>query len=178
MRTATGARVRVIDPLPHAPERAAIVSSPRRDASVAALLRLHDGHTAARHAVDVPSAASSARYLICRSQAGALIGRGGAGLADLRARTGAVVFVHPPHDLPPAALVTDRLVTISGNGDAVRTAVTAVCGILADNPPTARPGVGVPALPAASLITYQPPPPPTLYPPPPVYYPPWPPPRG
>lgn len=178
MRTATGARVRVIDPLPHAPERAAIVSSPRRDASVAALLRLHDIHTAARHAVDGPSPAFSARYLICRSQAGALIGRGGAGLADLRARTGAIVFVHTPHDLPPAALVTDRLVTISGNGDAVRTAVTAVCGILGDSPPSVRPGVGVGSQPpAAPPLAFQPPPP-ILYPPPPVYYPPWPPPPG
>lgn len=181
IRAATSARVRVIDPLPHAPERVAVISSTDGAAARAALLRVHDAHVAARNAVDGASpAAATLRLLICRSQAGACIGRGGAGLAALRAQTGAVVFVHPPNDLVPAALVTDRLVSISGEDRAVRDAAVAVADILAGSPPTVRPGLGVGAA-VVALPPPQPPPPPVLYhhpPPPPMYYPPWPPPPG
>jgi hypothetical protein len=126
-------------------------SSPAAGADGArdALLAVFDAHQAARAATDGPAVAAAsccARLLICRSQAGAIIGRGGAGLADLRAVTGARAVVHPAEALPPAALATDRLVSIDGDVTAVRSALAAVAATLRHHPPTVPPGGGACAL--------------------------------
>ena len=159
IRAETGARVRVIDALPAAEERVAVVSSrhePGADADAAqhALLRLHDAHAHAAAAVAAASAGGvvvappppppSARLLVCRSQAGALIGREGKALADLRDATGARVLVHPAADAPPVALATDRLVTIDGApAVGVRNALARVAAVLRAHPPALRPGGAV-----------------------------------
>lgn len=71
------------------------------------------------------------RLIIPASQCGSLIGRGGAKIKEIREMTGATIQVAPevlPHS-------TERVVTVSGNVDSLKSCAYQICMIMVESPP-------------------------------------------
>lgn len=93
------------------------------------------------------------RLIIPASQCGSLIGRGGAKIKEIRELTGAAIQVAP--DVLPNS--TERVVTISGNVESLRSCGYQICMIMVESPPKGytipyrpKPALTVPMLLAAS----------------------------
>lgn len=71
------------------------------------------------------------RLIIPASQCGSLIGRGGAKIKEIRELTGAAIQVAP--DVLPNS--TERVVTISGNVESLRSCAYQICTIMVESPP-------------------------------------------
>lgn len=71
------------------------------------------------------------RLIIPASQCGSLIGRGGAKIKEIREMTGATIQV-APEVLPQS---TERVVTISGNVDSLKSCAYQICMIMVESPP-------------------------------------------
>lgn len=70
------------------------------------------------------------RLIIPASQCGSLIGRGGAKIKEIRELTGAAIQVAP--DVLPNS--TERVVTISGNVDSLKSCAYQICMIMVESP--------------------------------------------
>lgn len=71
------------------------------------------------------------RLIIPASQCGSLIGRGGAKIKEIRELTGAAIQVAP--DVLPNS--TERVVTISGNVESLKSCAYQICMIMVESPP-------------------------------------------
>lgn len=71
------------------------------------------------------------RLIIPASQCGSLIGRGGAKIKEVRELTGAAIQV--AQDVLPNS--TERVVTISGNVESLRSCAYQICTIMVESPP-------------------------------------------
>lgn len=71
------------------------------------------------------------RLIVPASLCGSLIGRGGAKIKEVREKTGATIQVAP--DVLPHS--TERVVTISGNLESLRTCINQICLIMVESPP-------------------------------------------
>lgn len=71
------------------------------------------------------------RLIIPASQCGSLIGRGGGKIKEVRELTGAAIQVAP--DVLPNS--TERVVTISGNVESLRSCAYQICTIMVESPP-------------------------------------------
>lgn len=71
------------------------------------------------------------RLIIPASQCGSLIGRGGAKIKEVRELTGAAIQVAP--DVLPNS--TERVVTISGNVESLKSCAYQICMIMVESPP-------------------------------------------
>lgn len=71
------------------------------------------------------------RLIIPASQCGSLIGRGGAKIKEVRELTGAAIQVAP--DVLPNS--TERVVTISGSVDSLKSCAYQICMIMVESPP-------------------------------------------
>lgn len=71
------------------------------------------------------------KLIIPASQCGSLIGRGGAKIKEIRELTGAAIQVAP--DVLPNS--TERVVTISGNVDSLKSCAYQICMIMVESPP-------------------------------------------
>lgn len=84
------------------------------------------------------------RLIIQASQCGSLIGRGGNKIKEIREKTGATIQVAP--DVLPSS--TERVVTIGGKVDSVRSCTYQICMIMLESPPK---GYTVPYRPRPAL---------------------------
>ncbi|KAF5469314.1 hypothetical protein F2P56_013398 [Juglans regia] len=75
------------------------------------------------------------RLLVFSSQVGCLLGKGGSVIKQMSSESGAQIRILPRDKLPLCASVTDELVQISGEADAVRKALQSVSQQLLENPP-------------------------------------------
>lgn len=71
------------------------------------------------------------RLIVPAGQCGSLIGRGGAKIKEIRELTGATIQVAP--DVLPNS--TERVVTISGNVESLRSCAYQICMIMVESPP-------------------------------------------
>eukprot|EP00850_Spirogloea_muscicola_P021313 SM000244S08548 [mRNA] locus=s244:111786:114192:- [translate_table: standard] len=155
LREDTGAKIKITDSVPAADERVVLVSSLDEEgqpwsAAMEALLRLVAICSNAKEDKEEdemmeedstgPAPTCNVRLLIAGSQAGSVIGKGGATINEIRETTGASVRVS--EDLPAGSSPTDRLVQVSGESLAVESALKLVCGILRDNPTKEQLGPG------------------------------------
>ncbi|KAH7423762.1 hypothetical protein KP509_12G072200 [Ceratopteris richardii] len=87
--------------------------------------------------VQPQSASNLLRIVIGRSQAGCLIGKEGSIIKEIREKSGALVRVMPPEQMPFSSSISDsdRLVQISGELPQVLEALKLVAKKLRDNPP-------------------------------------------
>lgn len=80
------------------------------------------------------------RMLICATQAGSLIGKGGVTIKELKEQSGCSnIKVLQPDDLPPCALASDKLLHITGPPDALRSVLQLASNRLRDSPPKELP---------------------------------------
>eukprot|EP00898_Chlorokybus_atmophyticus_P000545 jgi/Chlat1/1491/Chrsp12S02026 len=130
----TGARVKILDPVSiDDPERVVLVSG-RDDASVdlapaqQALLRAHqcvlDGQTMDENTA--PDSKLTTRMLVPTSQAGSLIGKGGATVKAIQEETGVTMRVLTEQENPRGAVADDRVLEMHGNPVQLQAAVKAV----------------------------------------------------
>ncbi|XP_011017029.1 PREDICTED: KH domain-containing protein At4g18375-like [Populus euphratica] len=75
------------------------------------------------------------RLLVLSSQVGCLLGKGGSVIKQMSAESGAQIRIPPRDRLPICSSVSDELVEITGEIDAVRKALQAVSKQLLENPP-------------------------------------------
>jgi hypothetical protein len=80
------------------------------------------------------------RMLICATQAGSLIGKGGVTIKELKESSGCSnIKVLQPDDLPPCALASDKLLHITGSPDSLRKVLQLASSRLRDSPPKELP---------------------------------------
>lgn len=75
------------------------------------------------------------RLLVLSSQVGCLLGKGGSVIKQMSAESGAQIRISPRDRLPICSSVSDELVEITGEVDAVRKALQSVSKQLLENPP-------------------------------------------
>ncbi|KAK9846344.1 hypothetical protein WJX81_001971 [Elliptochloris bilobata] len=172
IREQTGARIRVVEGVPGCDERVIVISSrndsrPTNSAQEALLMvhkRVIDGEEQGALGPHGIPLSNLSRLLICQSQAGCLIGKGGAIIKEIRDASGANLKILTPDELPPCALANDRVVQIVGPPEAQVTALQHVSRQLRENPPREWPGGPPPCLtllsapaaaPAAPAPVYQ-----------------------
>eukprot|EP00803_Ostreobium_quekettii_P001382 evm.model.scf_216.3 EVM.evm.TU.scf_216.3 scf_216:34271-35665(+) len=184
IRLQTKSRIRVCEGVREWEERVVVVSAKdasREDTNQAqcALMEVHKRVLDARQSVKPEGEGEAAnpgqlstRMLVNRTQAGSIIGKGGSIIKNIRETTGASVKILPPEDLPPCALLNDRVVQITGTTEQLTAGVVMVARQIRDNPPKEMPGGPPPSVPVLNeFYTY----PPAAYPPPqPLQYPPHP----
>lgn len=143
----TGARIRILDAVPGAEERVVQITSeegqphdeewPAQKAVMAVMARMHLPDDQAE---PVPAPATpqqhTTRLMICNSQTGCLIGKGGDIVRNIRNASGASVRVLPQEDIPPfAAPGMDRVVSVTAEYGPSVAAVRMVLKQLRENPP-------------------------------------------
>lgn len=80
------------------------------------------------------------RMLICATQAGSLIGKGGVTIKEMKDSSGCMnIKVLQPSDLPPCAIASDKLLHITGNPDSLRRVLELCTTRLRDSPPKELP---------------------------------------
>jgi RNA-binding protein Nova len=77
-------------------------------------------------AENASTAPSSIRFLISNVAAGSVIGKGGATISDYQAQSGARIHLSRNHEYFPGT--TDRIISISGIGSEVLTALHLILG--------------------------------------------------
>ncbi|KAF3789002.1 Flowering locus K-like proteiny domain [Nymphaea thermarum] len=134
------ARIKILDGVPGAPERAVIISAKEeQDASISpamdGLLRVHkriidglDGESG--HAPPSGGGMISTRLLVAATQAGSLIGKQGATIKSIQEASNCTVRVLGTEDLPVCALADDRVVEIQGEPTGVHKAVELIASQL------------------------------------------------
>lgn len=152
LREASGAQIKITDPLSKGEERVIMISSTDVEAGELCSAAEHmlirvaslvvdedDGSLAAPIGPQVqPQGASNlTRLVIGRSQAGCLIGKEGSIIKEIREKSGALVRVMPPEQMPFSSSISesDRLVQISGELSQVLEALKLVAKKLRENPP-------------------------------------------
>lgn len=141
LREMTGARIKVSDTVPGVEDRIVVVSSlppgseSERSVAEVALFRVYQKLAEVEEASAPADEAGMKkgpplplRLLVSSSQAGAIIGKGGAMITKLRSETQASVKMEEasPAGVPP----TDRVLEIQGEHAQVLEALQAVCAIL------------------------------------------------
>ncbi|KAI5056412.1 hypothetical protein GOP47_0028230 [Adiantum capillus-veneris] len=152
LREASGAQIKITDPLSKGEERVIMISSKDIEASELCSAAEHMLLRVASLVVDEddsslvapigpqqlqPQVASNViRLVIGRSQAGCLIGKEGSIIKEIREKSGALVRVMPPEQMPFSSSISDfdRLVQISGELPQVLEALKLVAKKLRDNP--------------------------------------------
>ncbi|KAJ3682246.1 hypothetical protein LUZ60_014819 [Juncus effusus] len=160
LRVETNAKILVADPVPGSDDRVVIIYSLVTDRSTDqtpssdqnseslkplcpaqdALLKVNDRIAADElyhgggEEIEV-----TARILVPRTQAGCVIGKGGAIIKSMREETGAGIKVLPPDFLPPCAMRSDELVQISGMPALVKKALYEISTKLHVNPRKEQP---------------------------------------
>ncbi|KAF3775457.1 Flowering locus K-like proteiny domain [Nymphaea thermarum] len=136
----TRARIKIVDGLPGAPERAVIISArEEHDAPISpamdGLLRVHkrvvdglDGESG--NALPKGGGMISTRLLVSATQTGNLIGKQGATVKSIQEASNCIVHVLGPEDLPVCALADDRVVEIEGEPTNVHKAIELVASHL------------------------------------------------
>eukprot|EP00249_Psilotum_nudum_P014350 c24779_g1_i1 orf=352-1422(-) len=150
LREETGANIKIADASTTFEDRVVVISSKEevvnglRSAAEYALVRVAtvvieergDDNISAKVMPQHQNAPNLTRLLIGRSQAGCLIGKGGANIKDIREGTGASVRILPSDQLPMCSCSsqTDRLVQISGDLVQVQKALELIASRLRENP--------------------------------------------
>ncbi|CAN6441065.1 unnamed protein product [Victoria cruziana] len=136
----TRARIKIVDGVPGAPERAVIISAREEHAmpispAIDGLLRVHkrvvdglDGESG--NSLPKASGMVSTRLLVAATQTGSLIGKQGATVKSIQEASNCIVHVLGPEDLPVCALADDRVVEIQGEPTNVHKAVELVASHL------------------------------------------------
>ncbi|KAH7447063.1 hypothetical protein KP509_01G089600 [Ceratopteris richardii] len=151
LRETSGAQIKIADPLSKGEERVITISSKEVEGelfSAAELLLIRVASLVVDEEVSsliVPIgpqvqpqiALNLIRIVIGRSQAGCLIGKEGSIIKEIREKSGALVRVMPPEQMPFSSSISesDRLVQISGELPQVLEALKLVAKKLRENPP-------------------------------------------
>jgi len=151
----SGCRMRLCEPVLTCDERVVVISAKderKDDANVAmqglldAVRRALAAEQAARESARSPNHIYMIRLLINRTQAGAVIGKGGSLNKDIRERTGAYSKILTTEDIPDCALHNDRVVQVTGSVEQVMAGMEIIARQLRDNVPKERPGGPPPCL--------------------------------
>lgn len=153
LREASGAQIKITDPLSKGEDRVIMISSKEGEtgdlysAAEHMLIRVAslvvDEHDESSIVAPIgpplqPQGASNlTRLVIGRSQAGCLIGKEGSIIKEIREKSGASVRVMPPEQMPFSSSISDsdRLVQISGELSQVLEALKLIAKKLRENPP-------------------------------------------
>lgn len=122
VQLSSGCRLRLCERVPHCDERVIVISAKdeRKDDANVAMQGLLDSvrralgaeQTARESSRTPPNPIYMIRLLINRTQAGAVIGKGGMLNKDIRERTGAYSKILTTEDIPVCALHNDRVVQV------------------------------------------------------------------
>ncbi|GMH38130.1 hypothetical protein BSKO_06014 [Bryopsis sp. KO-2023] len=136
LRSDTGARIRVDGTVYGCNERVVVIGSKELDPVQAALLQVLDKIYEEDLVKKDEGGESKAviRFLVDAVQIGAILGKGGSIIADLRVQSGAQIKVLQGADLPLCALPTDEVVQINGDYKNSITAAQLVVERLKDAP--------------------------------------------
>lgn len=163
VRLPNGCRLRLCERVPNCDECVVVISArdERKDDSNVAMQGLLDAvrralsaEQAARESTTTPpNSIYMIRLLINRTQAGAVIGKGGILNKDIRERTGAYSKILTTEDIPVCALHNDRVVQVTGKVEQVMAGMEIIARQLRDNVPKERPGGPPPCLSVLSGFT-------------------------
>jgi len=151
----SGCRLRLCERVPNCDERVVVISArdDRKDDANVAMQALLDAvkralvaEQTARETARSPNHIYMIRLLINRTQAGAVIGKGGSLNKDIRERTGAYSKILTTEDIPDCALHNDRVVQVTGSVEQVMAGMEIIARQLRDNVPKERPGGPPPCL--------------------------------
>lgn len=142
LRQETGAKIKAEETVPGCDERVANISAPASSSAAQdALLRVHlkaiEGEIfqpAMFNEKGQCTGGCLVRLLVAKAQIGALLGKGGAIINQMRSDSGASIRVMKPEDLPPCAAQTDELVQVQGDPNLVYVALGLICVQLQSNP--------------------------------------------
>ncbi|KAJ7531321.1 hypothetical protein O6H91_14G045200 [Diphasiastrum complanatum] len=87
---------------------------------------------------DPVASSITTRLLVPSNQVGCLLGRGGKIIEQMREESGAQIRILPRDQLPVCALLTDELVQVFGEVNAVKKALHLISSRLQENPPRDR----------------------------------------
>lgn len=112
--------------------------SPLQEAFMKIFERILDVEAETEGIFPPPGGAVSCRLLAATSQVGAVMGKGGKNIENIRNESGAKIRVLPPDQVPACAAAGDEVIQMLGDVLAVKKALVAVTGCLQDNPPTEK----------------------------------------
>jgi poly(rC)-binding protein 2/3/4 len=149
IREETNSKIRVCEGILQCDDRVIVIAA-REDAAdesedsnaQVALLKVHDRLVEAEEGAQ----GLMTRMLVCHTQAGCIIGKGGKIIRDIRESSGANIKILTENELPICALHNDRVVQIMGEPGALNKALRLVSKQIRDNPSKERPGGATPQL--------------------------------
>lgn len=149
IREETNSKIRVCEGLLQCEDRVIVIAA--RDDTAdetedsraqTALLKVHDRLIEAEENTQ----GLVTRLLVCHTQAGCIIGKGGKIIKDIRETSGANIKILTENELPICALHNDRVVQIMGEPSSLGKALRLVSKQIRDNPSKERPGGATPQL--------------------------------
>ncbi|KAK9834750.1 hypothetical protein WJX74_009242 [Apatococcus lobatus] len=152
LKDMTGARIRMIEGVPGCDERVCVLSCvedhstemiPVQKALAEVFNKIWEDDLAAPGG---NTSTFTARLLICNTQVGGVIGKGGVHAREMRETTGINMKILTPEELPLCGLANDRAISLAGPLDAIHRALQIVAKALRDSPPRERPGGPPPQL--------------------------------
>ncbi|KAK9867977.1 hypothetical protein WJX84_003028 [Apatococcus fuscideae] len=150
LKDMTGARIRMIEGVPGCDERVCVLSC--KEDSAAEMIPVQTALAEVFNKIweddlAAPGGSTStftARLLICNTQVGGVIGKGGVHAREMRETTGINMKIMTPEELPLCGLDNDRAIALVGGLESVHRALQIVAKAIRDSPPRERPG-GPPA---------------------------------
>mmetsp|Transcript_40463 Transcript_40463/g.128924 ORF Transcript_40463/g.128924 Transcript_40463/m.128924 type:complete len:501 (-) Transcript_40463:226-1728(-) len=138
IRAQSGCQIQVEDLVVGCPER--IVSIHGNDAGAQNALMQVAEHLLEGDGDVMGDGEAHIRLLVPSAQVGGIIGKGGAYINDIRAKTGCNLRVCDKDERPIVALLSDELVAMSGDPKACKVALMEVAKLVVANPVQQRPG--------------------------------------